>query len=75
MISKLGLFLVGRQKTVIEKIQLYLNEKQALTNLKVIYSDHMAKPSRGVVENYLRYWNVSRFAKHTEEEVKEIKVV
>ena len=55
MISKLGLFLVGRQKTVIEKIQLYLNEKQALTYLKVIiYNDHTAKPSRGVVENYLQ---------------------
>ena len=63
MISKLSLLLVGRQKIVIENIQLHLNEKRALTYLKVIYSDHMAKPSRGVVENCFHYLKVSRFAK------------
>ena len=40
----------NRQKTIIEKIWIHINEKQALAYHKVKHSDHTAKPSRGVVE-------------------------
>ena len=39
--------LIDRQNSVIETIRRHLNE-----NHLSIWYDHMAKPSRGVVENY-----------------------
>jgi hypothetical protein len=58
MILKFSL-LTNRQKTDIENIQTTLNEKLPSIYPKITYSDHTAKPSRGVVENCFPLWKVS----------------